>query len=56
LRMIAARELLQSGQNTVSAVGFELGYESPTHFSRDYTRKFGLVPSKDIMRINLVHS
>jgi AraC-like DNA-binding protein len=56
LRMIAARELLQSGQNTVSAVGFELGYESPTHFSRDYTRKFGLAPSKDIMRINLVQS
>jgi AraC-like DNA-binding protein len=56
LRMIAARELLQSGQNTVSAVGFELGYESPTHFSRDYTRKFGLAPSKDIMCIDLVHS
>jgi AraC-like DNA-binding protein len=56
LRMIAARELLQSGQNTVSAVGFKLGYESPTHFSRDYTRKFGLAPSKEIMRIDLVHS
>jgi AraC-like DNA-binding protein len=56
LRMIAARELLQSGQNTVSAVGFKLGYESPTHFSRDYTRKYGLAPSKEIMRIDLVHS
>lgn len=56
LRMIAARELLQSGQNTVSATGFEVGYESPTHFSRDYTRKFGLAPSKDIMRSYLVHS
>ena len=56
LRMITARELLQSGQHTFSAVGFQLGYESPTHFSRDYTRKFGLAPSKDIMRGDLVHS
>jgi AraC-like DNA-binding protein len=56
LRMIAARELLQSGQNTVSATGYEVGYESPTHFSRDYTRKFGLAPSKDILHCELVHS
>jgi AraC-like DNA-binding protein len=54
--MIAARELLQSGQNTVSAAGYEVGYESPTHFSRDYTRKFGVAPSKDSVRGDLVHS
>jgi transcriptional regulator GlxA family with amidase domain len=24
-----------------------VGYESPTHFSRDYSRKFGLPPSRD---------
>jgi AraC-like DNA-binding protein len=56
LRMIAARDLLQSGQNTVSAAGYEVGYESPTHFSRDYTRKFGVAPSKDSLRGDLVHS
>jgi AraC-like DNA-binding protein len=56
LRMIAARDLLLSGQNTVSATGYEVGYESPTHFSRDYSRKFGVAPSKDIMRGDLVHS
>jgi len=22
-------------------------YESPTHFSRDYSRKFGISPSRD---------
>lgn len=48
LRMITARDLLQSGQHAVSSVSFEVGYESPTHFSRDYTRKFGLSPSKDV--------
>lgn len=46
LRLIAARDLLRSGRYNVSAVGFEVGYESPTHFSRDYTRKFGAPPSK----------
>lgn len=56
LRMIAARELLQSGQVSVSTSGFEVGYESPTHFSRDYTRKFGVPPSKDLRKTVLVHS
>jgi len=56
LRMIAARALLQSGQNTVSATGYEVGYESPTHFSRDYSRKFGVAPSTDILHGDLVHS
>lgn len=56
LRMIAARELIQSGQVSVSTSGFEVGYESPTHFSRDYTRKFGVPPSKDSKNSVLVHS
>lgn len=47
LRLIAARKsLIEQGQN-VSAAAFGVGYESPTHFSRDYSRKFGLPPSKD---------
>ena len=56
LRMIAARELIQSGQVSVATSGFEVGYESPTHFSRDYTRKFGVPPSKDAKNRTLVHS
>lgn len=50
LRMIAARELIQSGGMTVSTSSFEVGYESPTHFSRDYLRKFGVPPSKDLKK------
>lgn len=56
LRMIAARELIQSGQVSVASSGFEVGYESPTHFSRDYTRKFGVPPSKDSKNRILVHA
>jgi len=47
LRMIAARDLLRSGRHNVSAVSYEVGYESPTHFSRDYHRKFGVTPSTE---------
>ena len=47
LRMIEARTLLLSGRRSISATGFEVGYESPTHFSRDYTRKFGYSPKNE---------
>ncbi|MAZ19263.1 MAG: AraC family transcriptional regulator [Ahrensia sp.] len=47
LRMIAARDLLRSGRHSVASASFEVGYESPTHFSRDYRRKFGTAPSRE---------
>ncbi|MEK7432553.1 MAG: AraC family transcriptional regulator, partial [Cyanobacteriota bacterium] len=31
---------------SVSIIAFEVGYESSTQFSREYSRKFGLPPSK----------
>lgn len=50
LRLIEARGLLADGRQPVSAVAFAVGYESPTHFSRDYSRKFGLPPSRDALQ------
>jgi len=47
LRMIAARDLLRAGRHSVASASFDVGYESPTHFSRDYQRKFGKAPSKE---------
>ena len=49
--MIAARNLLRSGRHSVSAASYEVGYESPTHFSRDYQRKFGVTPSSEATNI-----
>ncbi|AMY68876.1 AraC family transcriptional regulator [Frigidibacter mobilis] len=46
LRLIAARTLLIEQGRSVSEAAFSVGYESPTHFSRDYRRKFGQPPSK----------
>jgi len=46
LRLIAARGLLVERNQSVSEAAFAVGYESPTHFSRDYSRKFGAPPSQ----------
>ncbi|MCB1461918.1 MAG: AraC family transcriptional regulator [Nitratireductor sp.] len=47
LRLIEAKTLLVGKSHSVSEAAYAVGYESPTHFSRDYARKFGLPPSRD---------
>jgi AraC-like DNA-binding protein len=47
LRLIEARGLLAGRGQSVSQAAFAVGYQSPTHFSRDYSRKFGRAPSLD---------
>jgi AraC-like DNA-binding protein len=47
LRLIQAKVLLTQMNHAVSDAAFAVGYESPAHFSRDYSRKFGLAPSAD---------
>ncbi len=50
LRLIQAKVLLTHMGNTVSDTAFTVGYESPAHFSRDYSRRYGLAPSSDAAR------
>ncbi len=48
LRLNEARRLMFSeGMNAASA-GFQVGYESPSQFSREYTNLFGAPPRRDI--------
>jgi len=47
LRLIAARALLAERGRSVTEAALATGYESPTHFSRDYRRKFGTPPGRD---------
>jgi AraC-like DNA-binding protein len=47
LRLIAARALLAGERQSVSEAAYAVGYESPTHFSRDFRRRFGRPPSRD---------
>ncbi len=50
LRLLEARQLLGAGDRTVTEVAFAVGYQSPTQFSREYSRKFGTTPSTDRAR------
>ncbi|MCP3713218.1 AraC family transcriptional regulator [Paraburkholderia sp. CNPSo 3274] len=47
LRLLEARRLLLSLSMSVQAAAFEVGYESASQFSREYTRMFGAPPKKD---------
>lgn len=50
LRLLEARRRLTSGAASVTSVAFEVGYESPSQFSREYLRRFGRPPSRDALR------
>ncbi|MGN7479562.1 AraC family transcriptional regulator [Solibacillus silvestris] len=51
LRLQEARRLLLTESMEAAEAAFQVGYESPSHFSREYSRKFGLSPMKDIQRL-----
>jgi len=46
VRLQEARRLLLDNQE-VASVGYQVGYESPSQFSRDYRKLFGAPPGKD---------
>ncbi|QTN01146.1 helix-turn-helix domain-containing protein [Sediminibacillus dalangtanensis] len=48
LRLQEARRLLLTENMEAAEAAFQVGYESPSHFSREYSRRFGLSPMKDI--------
>lgn len=50
LRLLEARRLLMAGGASVTAAAFDVGYESPSQFSREYARKFGVPPRRDLAR------
>jgi AraC-like DNA-binding protein len=51
VRLLHARSLLIAGEGNATSIAFDVGYESPTQFSREYTRQFGLPPSRDAARL-----
>ncbi|OWT74466.1 MULTISPECIES: AraC family transcriptional regulator [unclassified Achromobacter] len=48
VRLLHARSRLLSGQGSATSIAFDVGYESPNQFSREYARLFGLPPSRDL--------
>ncbi len=47
LRLQEARQMLMAQNIEAAQVAFEVGYESPSQFSREYARMFGLPPIAD---------
>lgn len=51
IRLQEARRLLLTGQADAASVGFAVGYESPSQFSREYARMFGQPPLRDAAQL-----
>jgi AraC-like DNA-binding protein len=47
IRLQEARLLLATHPGDVTGVGHRVGYDSPSQFSREYRRQFGVPPSRD---------
>ncbi|WP_336355567.1 AraC family transcriptional regulator [Pseudomonas granadensis] len=51
LRLTEARRLMLNEQQDASSAAFKVGYESPSQFSREYSRLFGAAPKRDIVAL-----
>ena len=51
LRLNEARRLMLTENLDASNAAFRTGYESPSQFSREYSREFGAPPRRDIERL-----
>ncbi len=48
LRLLEARRLMVSHAINVETAAFQVGYESPSQFSREYSRMFATSPRRDV--------
>ena len=51
LRLQEARRQLTARQQSAAGIAFAVGYESPSQFSREYKRMFGVAPSRDALEL-----
>jgi AraC-like DNA-binding protein len=51
IRLREARARLIAEPGDVAGVGFAVGYDSPSQFSREYRRMFGVPPSRDALAL-----
>jgi len=51
LRLTEARRMMLSEAATVAGAAYEVGYESPSQFSREYARMFGTPPKRDALSL-----
>ncbi len=48
LRLLEARRLMLTERSDAAHAAYHVGYESPSQFSREYTRMFGITPRADL--------
>jgi AraC-like DNA-binding protein len=51
LRLQEARRLMLAEGADAATASHRVGYESPSQFSREYARRFGAPPVRDIQRL-----
>jgi AraC-like DNA-binding protein len=51
LRLNEARRLMLTEHQDATTAAFQVGYESPSQFSREYNRLFGAPPLRDISKL-----
>lgn len=51
LRLQQARALLLNGDTDAATAAYQVGYESPSQFSREYRRLFGAPPMQDVKKL-----
>jgi AraC-like DNA-binding protein len=51
LRLQEARRLMLAERMDAATAAFQVGYESPSQFSREYNRLFGASPLRDITKL-----
>ncbi len=51
LRLHEARRLMLSEGLEAATASYRVGYESPSHFSREYSRMFGAPPRTDVVKL-----
>ncbi|WP_114417188.1 AraC family transcriptional regulator [Marinospirillum perlucidum] len=51
IRLSEARRLMMTEHLDASRAAFQVGYESPSQFSREYSRMFGAPPMQDIRKL-----
>jgi AraC-like DNA-binding protein len=53
LRLLEARRLMLAEDVDATRAAYQVGYESPSQFSREYSRMFGTPPKKDVERLRI---
>ncbi|MDF0674330.1 MAG: AraC family transcriptional regulator [Nitrospira sp.] len=53
LRLNEARRLMLTERLDATTTAFQVGYESPSQFSREYSRSFGAPPMRDITNLRM---